>query len=62
MYTSDNSLIDDPRLTISDSEVSFIVNTNDTTEIYSTPTDNYADSLAIQAVVNEVVTNVSISK
>ncbi|BAY37271.1 hypothetical protein NIES2111_16080 [Nostoc sp. NIES-2111] len=62
MYTSDNSLIEDPRLTVSDSEVSFTVANGETTEVYSTPTTDYADSLAIQAVVNEVVTSVSTSK
>jgi hypothetical protein len=62
MYTSDDCLIDDPRLTISDSEVSFTVANGETTEVYSTPTNDYADSLAIQTVVNEVITNVSTSK
>ncbi|BCL34589.1 hypothetical protein [Nostoc sp. MS1] len=62
MYTSDNSLIEDTRLTISDSEVSFVVANGDTTEVYSTPTNDYADSLAIQAVVEDIVTNVNTSK
>lgn len=61
MYTSDNSLIDDPRLTVSDTEVSFTVITKETTEIYSTPTNEYADSLAIQAVVDSTITAVNTS-
>ncbi|MBU7586858.1 MAG: hypothetical protein KAF91_29075 [Nostoc sp. TH1S01] len=56
MYTSDSSLIDDPRLTIGDTEVSLTVEKGaGTTEVYSTPTPEYADSLAIQAVVNSVL-------
>lgn len=56
MYTSDSSLIDDLRLTVSDTEVSLTVEkSGDTTEVYSTSTSDYADSLAIQAVVNSVL-------
>ncbi|GBE90844.1 hypothetical protein [Nostoc cycadae] len=55
MYTSDSSLIDDPRLTISDTEVSLTVTNGETREVYSTNTGDYADSLAIQAVVNTVL-------
>lgn len=55
MYTSDDSLIEDTRLTISDTEVSFTVNNGDTAEVYSTSAEEYADSLEIQAVVSNTL-------
>lgn len=55
MYTSDNSLIDDDRLRISDDEVSFEVETSDGKDVYSTSTDDYADSLEISAVVEQTM-------
>lgn len=51
MYTTDTSLIDDSRVTISDTEVSFVVETKETTEVYSMPTSDYANNYESQATI-----------
>ncbi|MEH2269278.1 MULTISPECIES: hypothetical protein [unclassified Nostoc] len=55
MFTSDSSLIDDPRLTVDDKEVTFSVGDDKETTVYSMSTDEYSSALEIEAVVNDVV-------
>ena len=55
MFTSDSSLIDDPRLTVDDKEVTFSVGDDKVTTVYSMSTDEYSSALEIEAVVNDVV-------
>ncbi|WP_154655907.1 hypothetical protein [Fortiea contorta] len=51
MYTSDDNLIDDPRLTIDDREVRYEVRTSeDQSEVYTMPTDAYATSYESQSL------------
>ncbi|MBD2213394.1 hypothetical protein H6G27_26485 [Nostoc linckia FACHB-104] len=52
VFTSDSSLIEDPRLTISDTEVSFTTTTDDGEEEYSMPTSDYSNALEMEAFVN----------
>jgi hypothetical protein len=44
-YTSDDSLIDDSRLTVDDNNVSFTVGATDSADVYTIPTADYADVL-----------------
>lgn len=51
MYTTDDNLIDDPRLTVSDKEVRYEVKTGDgQAEVYTMPTDAYATSYESQTL------------
>ena len=46
-YSTDDSLIDDSRLTVDDNTVSFTVGAVDSSDVYTMPTSDYADVLGL---------------
>lgn len=44
-FTTNESLIEDPRLMVSDDQVSFVVNHEDGADVYEMPASEYAEGL-----------------